>query len=93
MAGLDIILYLFTNIILIVFAVLAWKYWGYLGAIGGLIGAILTYTVLTSDTLIFNTAYDQTAQEFVSQTVPMGFFAYIPLILTALNFIVALKKK
>lgn len=93
MPGLDIILYVFINGILIAFAVLAWKFWGLLGALGALIGGILSYVVLTSETLILNTVYDQAAQVFVSQTYPMGFFGFIPLILTGLNFIVALKKK
>ncbi len=93
MAGLDFVLYVFINVILIALAVVAYKYWGLLGAIGAVIGAILSYLVFTSDTLIMNVTYDQTAQEFVYQSYPMGFFAYIPLILTALNVIVALKKK
>lgn len=91
--GLELILYFFINVILIATSALAFKYWRMLGAIGGLIGAVLSYIVFTSDTLILNTTYDQTAQAFVSQTYPMGFFAWIPIILTGLNFVVALKKK
>lgn len=93
MAGLDLILYVFINVILIAVAVLAYKYWGLLGAFGSIIGAILSYTVMTSETLILNTTYDQTAQAFVYQTYPMGFFAWIPIVLTGLNIVVALKKK
>lgn len=90
--GLDFLLYVFMVTILIVLAVVAAKFYGMLGAFGGLIGAVFTYMAFTSDTLILNTVYDPTAQAFVSQSVDMGFFSWILLILTVFNFVVVLKK-
>ena len=90
--NMELVIYVFINVILIAIAVLAAKFWSVLGTFGGLIGAIMTLLVFQAPNLILQTVYDQTAQVFVQQTYPMGFFAWIPLVLTALNFIVALKK-
>lgn len=90
--GLDIILYVLMITILTAIAVVAAKYYKELGIFGGLLGALFSYVCLTSEVLILNTAYDQTAQEFVYQTYPITFFAWIPLILMGLNFVLVVKK-
>lgn len=90
-AGLDIVIYALMLIVPIATAALAAKFYGGLGILGGLLAAIFTYICFTSDTLILNTTYDQTAQAFVFTTYPMGFFAWIPLGLMVVNFIVAVK--
>jgi len=92
MAGLDVLLYAFMGITLVSVAVLAAKFYRSIGLFGGLFGAIFSYICFTSENLILNTVYDQTAQEFVSQTYPMTFFAWIPFVLMVLNFVVAIKK-
>ena len=66
---------------------------GLLGLFGGLLGSLFSYICFTSENLVLNTTYDQTAQIFVYQTYPMSWFAWIPLILVAANFIVALDRK
>jgi hypothetical protein len=89
---MELIIYLLMLTLMCVFAVLAYRFWSVLGVFGGLLGAIFTYMSLTDTVLVINTAWSETQQAFVSSSVDMGFFAYVPLILTALNIVVALKK-
>jgi hypothetical protein len=92
-ANLDIIIYILIISILIIFAIIAFKYLPILGALGGLLGAIFSYIALTSQNMIIQTVWNETAQTWVQQLYPMGFFAYVPVILTAVCFMIALKKK
>lgn len=85
-------IYVLICVMLTATALLALKYWGTLGLIFGLIGAIFTYYTFQATTLIINSYYDTTAQTWVSQTMPMGFFAYVPLALALINFVAVLKK-
>jgi len=91
--NIELSIYLVIIGVLIAFAVMTLKLWGGLGMVGGLIGAIFAYYCLTSQNLITNTLYDQTAQTWVYTTMPIGFFAYVPLLLCALNLILVVKKK
>ena len=88
---MDIIIYVMINAFLIVFAVLTFKFWSGLGAFGGLIGSLFAYMVFVDPEIVFNSTY--TAEGFVYQSVEMGFFAFIPLILAIMNFVLVLKKK
>jgi hypothetical protein len=74
-------------------AIIAFKYWSILGAFGGLLGAIFSYICLTSQYLIVQSVWDETQQAWTQQLYPIGFFAYLPLVLTALNFFMVLKKQ
>jgi hypothetical protein len=90
--NLDLTLYLALTAIIGALAVLAYKYWSILGVFGGLLGAILSYICLTSPYLILQSVWNETGQVWVQQLYPMGFFAYVPIVLMALCFVVALKK-
>lgn len=79
-------------VIEVVFVVVAAKFYSGLGAVGGLLGSIFFYLCLTSPDLILNTAYDQTAQAFVYQTYPMGFFSWVIFGLAVTNFVIIAKK-
>jgi len=91
--SIELSVYLVIIGVLAALAVLSFKLWSGIGMLGGLIGAIFAYYCLTSQTLITNTVYDQTAQAWVYTSMPIGFFAYIPLILAALNLVLVAKKK
>lgn len=90
---MDLIIYLLILVITGVFAVLGFKYWWLLGAVGGVLGAVFTYLTFQATEIVTQIVYDQTAQVWVYQTVPMGFFAYVPLVLAALCFAAALRGK
>lgn len=90
--NMDILVYLVINVFLLLFVVLAVKFWRYLGSVGGLIGMILSIYVYGTENLVLKTMYNPTTSEFVYVTYPMGFFAYIPIVLTVLNLVVIFKE-
>jgi hypothetical protein len=90
---MDLIIYLLINGLLIALIVLAAKFWSVLGAFGGLIGAILSYLALTSTSIEYNSTYDATQAIWVYQSMPMEFFAYVPVLLTFLCIVVVFKGK
>lgn len=89
---MDILVYLVINVFLLLFIVLAVKFWRWLGTVGGLIGMILSYYVYNSENLIIRAIYNPATSEFVYSTTSMGFFAYIPIVLTITNLIVVFLK-
>jgi hypothetical protein len=88
---IDLIVYGLICIFLVSTAILSAKYWGVLGVFGAVIGAIFSLIVFDASELAIRTVYVE-GLGWVSQSIPLGFFAYIPLILTGLNVIVAIKK-
>lgn len=88
---MEIIVYALINALLIVFIVLAVK-WSLIGAFGGLLGGIFSYLTVTDETLILQSVWNETGQTWVQQSMSMGFFAYVPVVLMAACFILALKK-
>ena len=94
-AGLDLTIFIIMIVIEAATLILALKLkgLGLLGIFGGLLGSIFSYIAFTNQFLILNTNYDQAAHVFVNQAFPMGFFAWIPLILAVSNFIAAVYAK
>lgn len=91
--GIDIWVYILVNASLLMFAVLALKVWNYMGLIGGFIGILLSMYVMDAENLTIYTVYDETASAWVYQYYPMGFFAFIPVVLTVLNLVLIFLKK
>lgn len=90
--SLDLGLYVIMLGLLAVLAILAFKFWPVLGAMGGLLGAVFSYICLSSTGLITQTVYDPALSIWVYQVYPMGFFAYVPVLLMVLNFVLVVKK-
>lgn len=57
------------------------------GLIGGAVGGILTFQIQNVGYLIVNTAFDQTAQAYIQQVIPVGNYIFIPIFLTLGNFL------
>jgi len=90
---MDLVIFLVINGFLLAFAVLSYLFWGSLGAFGGLIGAIFTLMTFQDPLLVVKSVYDPSTSLWVHESMAMGYFAWVPLILTALNFVVVLKHK
>lgn len=91
-SNMPLVVYLSIISILVLTAFIAYRWWRPLGAVAGIIGAIFTYYCLIAPNLIIDTHYVESAAAWVEYVVPMGFFAYVPLVLALFNFLVLAKK-
>lgn len=81
---MSLAVYCLINIIIVGFWVIGFRVWNLLGLLGGLVGGVLTAYVFSAGYLIMGSEYVGAAGQWVHYTIEMGFFAYVPLLLTVL---------
>ena len=90
---LDIVVFLTVNFGLFVAFVAAIEYYWYIGPIAGIFGALFSVEMYNQGPdLILRTFIDADGA-LVYSTQPLGYFFYVPIILSVLCFLAALKRK
>lgn len=90
---IDLVIFILVSFGLFAAFIAAIEYYWYVGPIAGLFGAVFTLELWNMGPVVIIRAFLDSSGELVYQTMDLGLFFYVPLILSALCFAAALKQK
>lgn len=90
---IDIIIFLLVNFGLFVAFIVALEYYWYVGPIAGLFGAVFSLEMFNSGSDLILRSFLNADGEIINATMPLGYFFYVPVILSLLCLATGFKRR